>query len=324
MLTVNTVTKTKFCTGLSDISDSYSGFIIDQAGVLHNGETLFEGAVECLSELRSRKKQVIILSNSGKRAQQNAERLSSMGLSEDLYTHLVTSGEITWQGLNRQTEGYFSDIGKKCILITRGGDLSIVKDLEVDVVEDPKEASFLLIAGVDSPHKTIEDYEPLLKQCARYNLKAICANPDRLGILGGINIFGPGTLAARYKDFGGIVEYVGKPHSMIFQHCICLLQEQNVYPGQTVVIGDSMAHDILGGALVNVDTCLVQRGIHYSLFKACEGPADVDRALNILVRQYNNVRPTFLLKNFEWGKVLPDRKHKKRGPKPQDKLDQDV
>jgi len=34
--------KTKFCQGISDISDSYSAFIVDQWGVLHNGEKLYE------------------------------------------------------------------------------------------------------------------------------------------------------------------------------------------------------------------------------------------------------------------------------------------
>ncbi len=315
MLTTNSINKTKFCAGISDISDSYSGFIIDEWGVLHNGEKLFDGVIECLTELKDRQKQVIILSNSGKRADQNSERLRSLGLADDLYNDIITSGEITWQGLNNQSEGYFKNIGKKCILINKKDDLSIVKDLSVEVVDDPKVASFLLIAGTDAPNKTIEDYEPLLKQCARYNLKAICANPDSLGILGAINIFGPGTLAMRYKDFGGIVEYIGKPHSMIFQHCVKMLQERDVYPGQTVVIGDAMAHDILGGVLVNIDTCLIKRGIHSSVFKACENPAEVDRSLNILVRQYNNVRPNYLVENFEWGKALPDRKHKKRGPK---------
>ncbi len=315
MLTTNAISKTRFCDGISDISDSYSGFIIDEWGVLHNGEKIFNGVVNCLKELKERKKQVIILTNSGKRSGKGAERLRRLGIDDDLYDDLITSGEITWQGLNNQSDGYFKNIGKKCILVNKRDDRSVVEDLGIEVVDDPKMAEFLLISGTDAPNKTIEDYEPLLKQCARYNLKAICANPDNLGILGAINIFGPGTLAMRYKDFGGIVEYIGKPHSMIFQYCIKMLQERNVYPGQTVVIGDAMAHDILGGALVNIDTCLIKSGIHSSVFKACESPAETDRALSILVRQYNNVRPNYLVDVFKWGKVLPDRKHKKRGPK---------
>ncbi len=309
------IIKTKFCEGLSDISDSYSGFIIDQWGVLHDGEDVYDGVIECLQELQGRKKQVIILSNSGKRAEDNAKRLTSLGITPDLYNVLMTSGEMTWQGLNHQTDGYFRNIGKKCVLISRDGDRSIVSGLDVEVVENPKDADFLIISGSDAPEKTLEDYEQILKESARYKLKAICANPDSLGLMGGKNIMGPGTLAARYKDFGGIVEYIGKPHQPIFQHCIRLLQEHEIYPGQTVMIGDTMAHDILGGGLVNIDTCLVKQGLHSSVFKGCESPAEVDKALNILSRQYNNVRPKYLVDKLIWGKALPDRKHKKRAVK---------
>lgn len=303
---------TKFCQGVSDISDSYMGFIIDQWGVLHDGNKAFDGVADCLKELMGRKKYIIILSNSGKRAQQNQDRMEELGIPPSLYHHIVTSGEVTWQGIHDQSDGYFQNIGKKCVVISRGGDRSVVDGLDVDVVEDPKDATFLLISGTDAPEKTLEDYEPLLKNCARYRLKALCANPDSLGIMGGKNIMGPGTLAARYKDFGGIVEYIGKPHKLIFNRCIRLLQEQGIYPGQTVMIGDTMAHDILGGNLVNMDTCLVKRGVHSSVFKDCEGPAEVDKALDVLIRQYNNVQPKYLLDNFDWGKALPDRKHKKR------------
>lgn len=315
MIGASKIINTKFCEGISDISDSYMGFIIDQWGVLHDGVKIFDGVLECMQQLRERQKYVIILSNSGKRAQQNIDRLEKLGMGPDLYDCMVTSGEVTWQGLNEQTEGYFKDIGKKCVLISRGGDKSIVEELDVELVEDPKDATFLIISGADSPEKTLEDYEPLLKRCARYNLKAICANPDSLGVMDGRNIMGPGTLAARYKDFGGIVEYIGKPHQYIFQHCIKMLQQQDIYPGQTVMIGDTMAHDILGGSLVNIDTCLVKRGIHASVFANCSEPAEVDNSLDILIRQYNNIRPKYLVDDLIWGKALPDRKHKKRPAK---------
>ncbi len=307
------VVKTKFCEGISDISDGYAGFIIDQWGVLHDGIKAYDGVIDCLTELRERHKHVIILSNSGKRAKPNEERLSELGITPDLYNVIITSGEVTWQGLNDQSEGYFKDIGKKCILISRGGDRTIIDDLDIEVVKKPKDADFLIISGSDAPDKILEDYEPLLKEAARYNLKAICANPDSLGIMGGKNIMGPGTIAARYKDFGGIVEYIGKPHQPIFQHCIKLLQKEDIYPGQTVMVGDTMAHDILGGSLAHIDTCLVKRGVHSSVFEGCDDLAETDRALDILVRQYNGVRPNYLVDDMVWGRALPDRKHKKRG-----------
>jgi hypothetical protein len=63
---------------------------------------------------------------------------------------------------------------------------------------------------------------------------------------------------------------------------------------------------------MDIDTCLVKNGIHYGAFKNCASPSDVDRALNILVLQYHNIRPTYLVNRLHWGKALPDRKHKKR------------
>lgn len=303
---------TKFCQGISDISDSYTGFIIDQWGVLHNGEKPYEGAVECLKNLKERKKFIIILSNSGKRSEVNKERLKKIGIGPSLYDVILTSGEMTWMGIQEQNEGFFEGLGKKCYLISRGGDTSIVEDLDVELVDNIKEASFLLIAGTDAPEKTLADYEPILKEAVRLRLKCLCANPDSQGVMGRGLIMGPGTLARRFEDFGGVVNYIGKPHKPIFQRCIKILQEKEIYPGQTIVIGDTMAHDILGGSLVNIDTCLVTHGLHAPLFQGAEGPADINKKLRLLVAQYNNVRPKFLVEALKWGKPLPDRKHKKR------------
>ncbi len=305
--------KTKFCVGISDISDSYMGVIVDQWGVLHDGEKVYPGVVECLKELKDRNKYVIILSNSGKRAAQNKERLQSLGIGPSLYDVILTSGEMTWQGLNDQDHSFFKDLGSKCYVLSRGGDSSIVDGLEnISVVEDIKEADFLIISGSDAPEKTIEDYEPILKEASRNRLTALCANPDSRGIMGAQNIMGPGTIARRYQDFGGVVHYIGKPHQPIFQECIRMLQAQQIYPGHTIMIGDSMSHDIMGGSLVNIDTCLTRTGLHNAAFAGIEDPAAMDRALTMLSKQYNNVRPKYLVESLQWGNALPDRKHKKR------------
>ena len=169
-----------------------------------------------------------------------------------------------------------------------------------------------MISGTDAPEMEMEDYEPALKICAQRGLRAICANPDSRGVMGSALIMGPGTLARRYQDFGGVVNYIGKPHQPIFQHCIKILQDKEIYPGQTVVIGDAMAHDILGGSLVSLDTCLVRCGLHHGVFRKAVTPQDVNKALGTLMAQYNNVRPTYLVNRLEWGRALPDRKHRKR------------
>jgi len=309
---INVLKKTKFCRGISDISDSYMGFIIDQWGVLHNGEKVYDGVIDCLKELKARKKHIIILSNSGKRADINKDRLKKLGIGPTLYDEILTSGEMAWRGLNEQGDGFFEGLGKKVFVISRGDDRTIVDGLDVEVVDDPSDADFMIISGTDAPNKTLEDYEPLLKKAVRKQLKALCANPDSLGVMGNQSIMGAGTIARRYTDFGGVVQYIGKPHKPIFQECIKRLQENEVYPGQTIIIGDSMTHDITGGHLVNIDTCLVRGGLHAPAFKSANDPAAVDKALRMLSKQYNNVMPKYMVGTLEWGDPLPDRKHKKR------------
>jgi len=270
--------------------------------------------VDCLKELKDRNKFVIVLSNSGKRAEENKARLKSMGIAPSLYDCMVTSGEMTWQGLSTRDEGFFKGLGDKCFLISRGGDRTIIEGLDgITVVDDIEEADFLLISGTDAPAKTIvDDYEPILRKAIRKRLKAICANPDSRILIGNNYAMGPGIIARRYEDFGGVVHYIGKPHAPIFQYCIQILQKHEVYPGETVMVGDTMMHDILGASLMNIDTCLVKSGLHYGAFKSCQNPGEVDRALNTLSLQYNNVHPTYLVNTMKWGKALPDRKHKKR------------
>ncbi len=308
------MSKTKFCQGISDISDSYNAFIIDQWGVLHNGEKPYEGVVDCLKELKSRNKYIIILSNSGRRAEENRETLKNIGIPPVLYDEMVTSGELTWRGLQNQDDGVFKNIGSKCFLMSRNGDQSLINGLDrVEVVSDIDDADFLLIGGSDAPSKTLVDYyEPILKKAIRRRLKAVCANPDNRIVTPEGLMIGPGMIARRYEDFGGVVSYIGKPHKPIFHHCIKLLQEKNIYPGDTVMIGDTMAHDILGAASVEIDTCLVKCGLHWGAFREARNLADVDKALKVLVLQYHNIRPTYLVGMLNWGRALPDRKHKKR------------
>jgi len=309
---INALNKTKFCRGISDISDSYMGFILDQWGVLHNGEEVYEGVIDCLKELKARKKHIIILSNSGKRADVNKERLKKLGITPSMYDEILTSGEMTWQGLEAQEDGIFKGLGKKVFVISRGNDSTIVDGLDVEVVDDPSDADFMIISGSDAPEKTIEDYEPMLKKAVRKQLTALCANPDSLGVMGNQSIMGAGTIARRYSDFGGVVHYIGKPHQPIFHECIKKLQAKAIYPGQTIMIGDSMTHDITGGHLVNIDTCLVRTGLHAHVFKSAKDPAAVNKALSMLSKQYNNVMPKYMVGKLEWGDPLPDRKHKKR------------
>ena len=301
---------TKFCQGVSDINDTYMGFILDQWGVLHDGNAIFEGVTECLDQLKGRHKTVIIMSNSLLRAEETRTHLKKLGLAKKYYDHVVTSGEIIADGLIKQEEGVFKKIGKKCFIFGRRQVGHLLDSTDIEIVENIEDADFMIIAGVDGPMMPLEEITTLLKKAVRKQIKAICCNPDSHALLGANYLMGPGMIARKYQDVGGVVHYVGKPHGPIFQHCINILHKREVFPAQTVMIGDTMAHDIMGAHYMNIDTALVKTGLHAGVFRSANTPAEVDKTLDVLITHYNHIRPRYLLDRFEWGKALPDRKHK--------------
>lgn len=299
----------RICEGVSDLSDSYTGIILDQWGVIHDGHKPYDGVIDALTNLKKRGRQIILLSNSGKRASLNAERLKEMGFDTALFDHIVTSGEMTWNGLRMQTEGIFKNLGKKCLLFSRGGDRSIVEGLDIEVVDTAEDADFILISGTEAPDKSLADYEPYLKVGVKRGLKLLCANPDTKAIMGNKTLLGPGQIAKRYIDFGGVTHFIGKPHGPIFQYALSLFD--NVLPSGVVVIGDSLSHDILGGAHSNFDTCLVGTGLHQAALKGFNTPEMQAKALDLLTKNFG-VKPDYFIPEFKWGKALPDRKNKRR------------
>ena len=302
--------KTKFCSGISDISDSYMGVIVDQWGVLHDGDKALDGVVDCLKEMKQRKKTIIMLSNSIERAATAKAELKKMGVGPSLYKHMLTSGELIWEGLKDQS-GVFENVGRKCYLISKNEGSHLVEDNDITVVEDIAEATFILITGMPKG-KTIQDLEPILRKGVQKGLQVVCPNADIRALITADYLMGPGLLARKYTDFGGIVHYIGKPYPPIFRKCIELFQAADIYPAQTVIIGDTMGHEIIGGQGAGMDTCLVKTGSHMANFAHCESLKEVDVALRNLTALYNNAMPTYLVDSFIWGQALPDRKHKKR------------
>lgn len=301
----------RLCQGVSELCDSYTGYILDQWGVLHDGVKPYDGVMDALTELKNRHKQIIILSNSGKRAEDNVKRLQQIGFDTSLFDHIITSGELTWLGLKERKTGVFEGLGEKCLLISRGNDDKIVEGLGLTLVTKPEDATFILVSGMDDPPKgrTVADLEPILRIGVQKKLKMICANPDLQALIGASTHVGAGAVAKRYEEFGGVVRYIGKPFPPIFRHAQSLFKD--VLPSTTVVIGDSLPQDIMGGVNCGLDTCMVATGVHGASFRGVKSRDDCHKVLRALGTNFG-VRPNFWIPKFHWGKVLLDRKNKRR------------
>lgn len=288
---------TTYCDGLYELTHAYDGFIIDQWGVLHQGLEVPSGTIQALNKLKAEKKQVIILSNSGKRSEFNKERLKEMGIKPFHYQDIVTAGEVVWQGLNTRDSGVFKGLGDICYLISRNNDRELLQGLDLVVSDEVHDVDFILVTGVDSPEKSLEDYEPVLRKAVARGLPLICANPDLVTVFGKERQMGPGALAQRYKEFGGVAHMIGKPHKPIFQKCIDSFK--GVIPSRILVIGDSLYHDIAGAKTLNLDTAFVTSGIHSQNFKDGMPVDQKHRNLEHLIQNYG-VRPEWAMDHLIW------------------------
>jgi len=288
---------TTFADNLSEIASRYQGFIIDQWGVLHDGGEPYPGAIDCLTSLRTLDVRIVLLSNSGKRAAHNGERLAEMGYREHLFDDIVTSGEACWQMLSDHDHVDFAGLGKRCYLWARSHDRSHVEGLDLDVVEQAEDADFLYLAGVPD-YAEIDPYLPVLEVGARRGLPLICANPDIIAIYpNGGRGMAPGGVARRYEELGGKAIYVGKPHRPVYE--LCLKKLGGLANEKILGIGDSLEHDIAGGKGVGIDTLLLTHGVHRDSFAGGKDEESRQQALDSLAEDYG-ARPRWVLPRFIW------------------------
>ncbi|WGS18133.1 MULTISPECIES: TIGR01459 family HAD-type hydrolase [unclassified Bradyrhizobium] len=246
--------------GLGTIIEHFDHVLLDQWGTLHEGRSIIPSARECVARLRDAGKRVLVLSNSGKRAHDNAQRLASLGLPTEAYDGILTSGEVAWIGLKARKQAPFIELGHACFLVTRGGDRTIVDGLDLDVVADMENADFILLAGLDDAAAEPEQWRQCLTRAAARELPMLCANPD-LTMFGAKGLIpAPGALARFYETLGGQVTFVGKPHRPIFTAALERLGHPA--PARVLMIGDSLDHDIAGARAAGMLTLFLRAGVH--------------------------------------------------------------
>lgn len=288
---------TTFSPNLAEIAARYQGFIIDQWGVLHDGSEPYPDAIDCLTSLRALGKQIVLLSNSGKRAAHNTERLQEMGYGVHLFDAVVTSGEACWQALRDRDDPELKGFGKRCYLWSRGHEQAHVEGLDIEVVTTAEEADFLYLAGVKD-YAELEPFIEVLETGARRGIPLICANPDIIAIYpNGGRGMAPGGVARHYEGLGGKVIYVGKPHRPVYDLC---LKKLDGMPRDGILgIGDSLEHDIAGGNGIGIDTTLLVHGIHRDAFAGADSEAEKQAVLDGLATDYE-ARPRWVLPRFVW------------------------
>lgn len=268
---------------LAEVADRYDAFLVDQFGVLLDGKAAYPGAAAALDALARTGKPVILLSNSGKRSEPNAARLVKLGFRRDSFRLVLSSGEAAWRHLSHRGLA----AGTKVWLHARDGDTSAVDGLGLALTDDPAQAALLLLAGSQADVMDLDAYRSLLEPAARRGVPMLCTNPDVEMLTPQGPRPGAGRIAALYAELGGTVDWIGKPHPLIYAEAARMLP--GIPPGRILCIGDSPAHDIAGGHAAGHKTCLVRTGLH-------SGASDAD--LPALCLSEAGVLPDHILTRF--------------------------
>lgn len=250
---------TRKINGLRQIAKEFDAVLMDQFGVLHDGVTACEGALQCAEQLRAAGHKIAAVTNSGKRANRNSRRLARFGFREGLFDAVISSGELARDHVEKKIASGALGIGARVAVISRDQDLSTLDGLGLDLSTNLNTlADLVLIAGAEPEKTSLETYLDGLAPSARSGVIAICANPDEwMQTSDGVR-FGAGQIADGYTKLGGVVEMLGKPSAQIFQAALSSLGDPE--PEKTLMIGDSPTHDIAGAAALGIQTLLVTSG----------------------------------------------------------------
>lgn len=247
---------TRQIASLDELADSYQVLFCDIWGVIHDGVAAFAESCTALERARECGAIVILLTNSPRPASGVAAQLRRVGVPDAAWDGIVSSGEVTRCMIGK---------GRRVFHLGPERDLALYNGLDV-VVADETEAEMIVCTGLlDDETETPATYTPLLERLRARDMPFICANPDITVKRGERTVWCAGALARAYAEFGGMVEYVGKPYAEIYRHAVGQVQHflgHAPRPEKMLAIGDGMETDIKGAMDFGIDALFIANGVH--------------------------------------------------------------
>ncbi len=238
---------------LADIASPFTVIFLDAYGVINIGDDLIPGVVEVISDLRSRDKQVMVISNSaGYPKSTMLQRLARQGL-ELSAEQVVTSREAVLERLKAEPSHKWG------LMIQKGADLEDFQSINFGVLDDDplvyKTAdAFLLIGSEDwSEHRQ----NLLVEASIDRPRPVLVGNPDLYAPRNGFFSREPGYYGHDLADKTGVQPvFLGKPFPEIFNLAFERIAG-SPSAQQILMVGDTLHTDILGGQAMGLSTALV-------------------------------------------------------------------
>jgi len=284
------MTSLRFVEGLRDLVGGLEVVLSDIWGVVHNGLVAFPEACEALHTFRKQGGTVILITNAPRPADSVQRQLRKLGVADDIYDAIVSSGDLTRQFVADHPD-------RKMYWIGPERDSSLHRGLDM-VLAPLEQTDYIVCTGLfDDETESAEDYRKMMLQARDRNLTLICANPDIVVERGDRLIYCAGAIAELYRELGGEVIFYGKPHRPIYERAMELAAERHHHPielNRVLAIGDSVRTDLAGAHSFGIDCLFVTRGIHAEDF---EGVDQLDPAS---VKELFGHPPRALTRELRW------------------------
>jgi NagD protein len=223
------------------------GYLIDMDGVMYRGHHLIPGADRFIAELRDANIPFLFLTNNSQRTRLDvATKLQRLGIEvED--RHVYTCAMATARFLARQKPGgtaYVIGEGGLHTALHSNGYAIVDRDPDYVVVGEGRTLNFEM---VESALKMILGGAKLVAT----NLDPNCPTQDGARP-------GCGAIVAMLETAANVKAFsLGKPSPVMLR---AARKELGLTTDQTIVIGDTMETDILGGVQLGFKTILVLSG----------------------------------------------------------------
>jgi HAD superfamily hydrolase (TIGR01459 family) len=284
------MTTLRFIDHLRDLTAGRDVILSDIWGVVHNGLESFPDACAALKTFRSQGGTVVLITNAPRPADSVQRQLRKLGVPDDTYDALVSSGDLTRNSVAEHPRKAFFWLGPE-----RDG--SIHRGL--DPVFAPLErADYIICTGpFDDESESAEEYRDMMMQARERNLTLICANPDIVVERGDRLVYCAGAIAELYRELGGDVIFYGKPHRPIYERAMALAKERrgkDTPLNHVLAIGDSVRTDLAGAHAFGLDLLFLTRGIHSEEF------AGIDQLDPASVKELFGHPPLALMRELTW------------------------
>lgn len=241
---------------LTDIRDA-DCFFVDVYGVLYDGRAYYPRALDICRQLMENGQAIYVLSNATTVSSHFIEKHARLGFIKGVhYTDIITSGDVFQQKLEN---GFLNEVvgpNGKWTLIGRPNE-RLMASVMNRFTPDMDKAAVVYFGALQENGRTfasIDPYLPHTQEALKHHLPVICANPDYYAFDGDFKHVVQGSLAKWYEEQGGTVYWFGKPYPDIYRYA---LKKAGTAATRTVMVGDTIRTDILGGMQAGLRTVLV-------------------------------------------------------------------